>query len=46
MKEISISKCRSILEEDGEKYTDEEIVAIRGFLMTWAKLNVEHFLKE
>lgn len=32
MEKLSIEKCRDILERDGAKYTDEEIIKIRDRL--------------
>ncbi len=38
---ISVKKCRQLLGKEGEKYTDEQLELIRGFLMRMVKINVE-----
>jgi len=38
---ISISKCTQILNANGNKYTDEQIKAIREFLMFLAQIEYE-----
>lgn len=43
---ISLSKCKSILEKDGSKYSNEEILEIREFLYKMADLDYEVFLKQ
>lgn len=35
---LSFAKCKKILEENGDKYTDEEIVKIRSLLYKLAQL--------
>lgn len=40
-----LQKSRRILEQDGEKYTDEEIKIIYDFLKEMAELSISHYLK-
>lgn len=40
---ISLSKCKSILNKNGNKYTDEQIIQIRDYLYQIAKIDVEIF---
>lgn len=42
---LDLSKCRIILEQDGEKYTNEEIKIIYDFLKEMAELSISHYLK-
>jgi len=43
---ISLKKCRQLLGKEGEKYTDEQLELIRGFLMRMVKINVEIIKKQ
>jgi hypothetical protein len=40
-----LKKCRKILEQDGEKYTDEEIEIIYNYLSEMAEISVSEYLK-
>jgi hypothetical protein len=40
---LSITECKTILEESGEKYTDEEVEQMRDMLWRLARLNIESF---
>jgi hypothetical protein len=40
-----LQKCRNILEQDGEKYTDEEIEIIYNYLSEMAEISVTEYLK-
>ncbi len=40
-----LQKSRNILEQDGEKYTDEEIEIIYYFLKEMAELSISHYSK-
>ena len=46
VEKISLSKCKSVLEKDGSKYSNEEILEIREFLYKMADLDYEVFLKQ
>jgi hypothetical protein len=46
VEKISLSKCKSVLEKDGSKYSNEEVLEIREFLYKLADLDYEVFLKE
>ena len=41
---IPLNKCRTILEKNGDKYTDEQIIAIRDFLYQLAQIDYEVFV--
>ena len=46
IEKLSLSRCKSILENDGSKYSNEEILEIRDFLFKLAGLDYEVFLKQ
>ena len=46
VEKISLSKCKSVLESDGSKYSDEEALQIRGFLYLLAELNYKVYFKQ
>lgn len=46
VEKISLSKCKSVLEKDGSKYSNEEILEIREFLYKMADLDYEVFFKQ
>ena len=46
VEKISLSKCRSVLEKDGSKYSDAEVLEIRDFLYRMAALDYQVYLKE
>jgi len=46
VEKISLSKCKSVLEKDGSKYSNEEVLEIREFLYKMADLDYEVFLKQ
>lgn len=46
VEKISLSKCKSILESDGSKYSDEEVLQIRDYLYMLAELDYEVYLKQ
>jgi len=41
----ALEKCRSILQKDGEIFTDEELYLIYSYLNQMAELSVDGFLK-
>ncbi|HET8963006.1 MAG TPA: hypothetical protein VFM99_03870 [Chitinophagales bacterium] len=41
---MSLIKCRLILEKDGSRYSDEEVLEIREFLYMLAELDYEVYL--
>lgn len=41
---LSIEECKKVLEKNGEKYTDNEIKAIRDFLYKMAKIVDEAYI--
>ena len=43
---ISLSKCKSILQKDGSIYTDEQIIEIKNFLYKLAEMDFSIFLKQ
>lgn len=43
---LEIQKIRNILEQNGEKYTDEQIIIIHNFLQEMAELSVSVFLEK
>ena len=46
IEKISLSKCKSVLESDGSKYTNEEVLEIREFLYMLAELDYQVYSKE
>jgi hypothetical protein len=45
MKEkISLKKCKEILNKKGDKYSDEQVLAIRDFLYEMAQIDYEVFV--
>ena len=43
---ISLNKCKSILQKDGSIYTDEQIIEIKNFLYKLAEMDYSIFLKQ
>jgi hypothetical protein len=43
--DLSINGCRKILEQNGERYTDEQVVKIKKMLHNLCLLDYELFLK-
>lgn len=43
---ISLTKCKTIMEKDGAKYTEQEIIEIRAFLFKLADMDYQIFLKQ
>lgn len=41
-----IAKCREVLEKNGKKFSDEQIVIIRDFLMNISKVAYQTFQKQ
>lgn len=41
-----IAKCREILEKGGKKFTDEQIIMVRDFLMNISKTAYQIFQKQ
>ena len=41
-----IAKCREILEKGGKKFTDEQIIMVRDFLMNISKAAYQIFQKQ
>ncbi|MBC7694482.1 MAG: hypothetical protein H7141_03450 [Burkholderiales bacterium] len=46
VEKISLSKCKTVLESDGSKYTNEEVLEIREFLYMLAELDYQVYLKQ
>ena len=46
VEKISLSRCKSVLESDGSKYTNEEVLEIREFLYMLAELDYQVYLKQ
>ena len=46
MEKISLSRCKTVLENDCSIYTDDEVAQIREFLYKVAELEYEMFLKQ
>ena len=44
-KKLSLAECRRILEEDGEKYSDEQVLRIRDVLYVLGELDYLIFKK-
>ncbi len=40
---LSIDECKSILNQDGLEYTDEEILIIRDFMYQMAEMTIRHY---
>ena len=40
---LSIDQCRAILEEDGQSYSDEQIIALRDLLYQLAEIEYNQF---
>ena len=40
---ISLKECKTVLNQNGNSYTDEEILKIRDYLYKLAAIEVEHF---
>jgi len=40
-----LQKCRKILEQDGEKYTDDEIEIIYNYLYEMAQISITEYFK-
>ena len=45
MNNYALEKCRSIMQKDGEIFTDEELYLIYSYLNQMAELSVDGFLK-
>lgn len=45
-KKFPIAKCRSILEKNGKKFTVDQILMIRDFLMNISKVAYQTFQKQ
>lgn len=43
---FSIAKCREVLESKGKKFTDDQILMIRDFLMNISKVAYQTFQKQ
>ena len=43
---LTVEKCKKILQENGEEYSDEEIEKIRQFMYKMARILVETKSKE
>ena len=43
---ISLSKCKTILEKDGSIYTEEQVIEIKNFLYKLAEMDYQIFLKQ
>ncbi|MEI6596194.1 MAG: hypothetical protein WCO28_11575 [Bacteroidota bacterium] len=41
----ALEKCRSVLQQDGEIFTDEELLLVYSFLKEMAELSVSEYLK-
>jgi hypothetical protein len=41
---ISLSKCKAILNKNGKNYSDENVIAIRDFLIELAEIDYEIFI--
>ena len=46
IEKISLSKCKSVLESDGSKYTDEEVLQIRDYLYMLAEIEHEVYMRK
>ena len=46
VEKISLSKCKSVLESDGSKYTDEEVLQIRDYLYMLAEIEHEVYMRK
>jgi len=46
VEKISLNRCKSVLESDGSKYTNEEVLEIREFLYMLAELDYQVYLKQ
>ncbi len=46
VEKISLSRCKLVLESDGSKYTNEEVLEIREFLYMLAELDYQVYLKQ
>ena len=43
-KQISLSKCKALLNRNGKSHSDENIIAIRDFLIEFAEIDYEIFI--
>jgi hypothetical protein len=43
--QISIQECKAIVNKNGQKYTDEEIMEIRSNLLVLVEIDYHHFFK-
>ena len=41
---LSLDKCRKILNKNGKNYSDEQIIAIRNYLSELAQVDFEVFV--
>jgi len=39
---LNLKQCKEILKETGNKYNDEEVLAIRDFFYKLARINVQY----
>lgn len=46
VEKISLSKCKSVLESDGSKYTDEEVLQITDYLYMLAEIEHEVYMRK
>ena len=46
VEKISLSKCKSVLESDGSKYNEDEVLQIRDYLYMLAELDYQVYLKQ
>jgi hypothetical protein len=42
-KKLSLNECKTVLNAEGNKYTDEQILMIRDYLYKLAAIEIEHF---
>ena len=45
-KKLSLAHCRKVLNKNGNRYTDEEILKIRDFLYTMDQIEYEFFMQK
>jgi len=46
VEKISLNKCKTVLESDGSRYSNEEVMEIREFLYMLADLDYKVYLKQ
>ena len=42
---VSIEECKTILNQNGNTYTNEQVTKIKEYLYQLAKIDIEYFLK-